>query len=182
MSEPITFRLTGFEQATEEVRAAAHVGVVAGLEAVGSRAQGMLVQNIKSPYNGMPPAVGATGWLGNKTFFTVTPEGMLTRMLLQAGAPADTYAAPVNYGARPHMPPVNALLPWVAMKFGIEDEKSAMKIAWAIAINQKKKGMQGRFMFDRAQAEIAPDAPSIIERQISVALREAGIGGDVATA
>jgi hypothetical protein len=181
MPEPIKISLTGIEKASATVLRAVHEGVIAGLEAVGVQAVKQTVENIRKPYDGMPPAV-SSGNLANRVFATVTPGIMLTRLLVQAGAPADTYADPVNFGARAHMPPVNALLPWVKMKFGVEDEKSALSIAWAIAISQAKKGMQGRHMFDRAQVEIDPLAPSIIERQIAVALRAAGVGGDVATA
>jgi hypothetical protein len=164
-----------------------HRGVLAGLEAVGVQAVRAVIENTRTPYNGMPPAVASGNLIsalngGNSPFATVTPGMMLSRMLVQAGAPADVYADPINFGARPHMPPVSALLPWVKQKFGIEDEKSALRVAWAIAINQSKKGMEGRHMFDRAQVEITPEAPSIIEHQITVALRAAGLGGDVATA
>lgn len=176
MSEPITMRIAGLEAATEEVRAAVHQGVLVGLEAVGVVAVKDVVENIRSPFDGMPPAV-ATGNLANSPFAIITPGAMLSRLLVQAGAPADVYADPVNYGARPHMPPVNALLPWVKLKFGVEDEKDALRIAFAIAINQAKKGMQGRHMFDRAQVSIEPKAVSIIERQIAIALRAIGDGG-----
>jgi hypothetical protein len=181
MSEPMTISIKGLDTATEEVRAAVHRGVLVGLEAIGVDAVKQVVENIRSPYDGMPPAV-ASGNLAASPFATVTPGDMLSRLLVQAGAPADVYADPVNYGARPHMPPVNALLPWVAQKFGIDDEKSALKIAWAIAINQAKKGMRGRMMFDRAQAVIDPRAASIIERQIAISLRLMGGGASVATA
>lgn len=176
MSEALTMRITGLAEASEGVRAAVHQGVMVGLETVGAIAVKDTVENIRTGYDGMPPAV-ASGNLANSPFATVTAEGMLSRMLVRAGAPADTYADPVNFGARPHMPPVNALLPWVKLKFGVEDEKSALQMAWAIAINQKKKGMKGRFPFDRAQAQINPQAPSIIERQIAVSLRLMGFGG-----
>jgi hypothetical protein len=176
MSDAVTIRITGLDQATEEVRAAVHQGVLVGLEAVGVAAVKDVVENIRTPFDGMPPAV-ATGNLANSPFATVTPGLMLSRLLVQAGAPADVYADPVNYGARPHMPPVSALLPWVKLKFGVDDEKEATRIAFAIAINQAKKGMRGRLMFDRAQAIVEPQAVSIIERQIAAALRAAGAGG-----
>jgi hypothetical protein len=171
MSAPgMTIRISGLDQATEEVRAAIHRGVLAGLEAVGVESVKDVVENTRSPYGSMPPAV-ATGNFVNLIFATVTPSEMLSRLLVQAGAPADVYADPLNYGARAHMPPVNALLPWVKLKFGVEDEKSALGIAWAIAINQRKRGMVGRHMFDRAEQVIDPQAPSIIERQIAIAVR-----------
>jgi hypothetical protein len=174
MSDLAYIRISGLDLASEEVRAAVHQGVIAGLEAVGVVAVKDVTENIRQPYDGMPPAV-ATGNLAASPFATITPGAMLSRLLVQAGAPADVYADPVNYGARPHMPPVNALLPWVKLKFGIEDEKDAMKVAFAIATNQAKKGMRPRLMFDRAQAMVEPEAVSIIERQVAIALR--GIEG-----
>jgi hypothetical protein len=176
MSDAVTISIKGLEQASAEVRLAVHKGVLVGLEAVGVEAVKDVVEEIRKPYNGMPPAV-ATGNLANSPFATITPGDMLSRLLVQAGAPADVYADPINYGARPHMPPVNALLPWVKQKFGVDDERAALSIAWAIAKSQAKKGMQGRHMFDRAQVRVNPEAPSIIERQIAVALRAAGFGG-----
>ena len=187
MTEPIKISLSGVEGCIATMLRAVHQGVIVGLEAVGVQAVRAVIENTRTPYNGMPPAVASGNLIsavngGNSPFATVTTGIMLTRMLVQAGAPADTYADPVNFGARAHMPPVNALLPWVKQKFEVSDEKAALRIAWAIAINQAKNGMKGRHMFDRAQTTIDPEAPSIIERQIAVALRAAGAGGTVATA
>jgi hypothetical protein len=172
--EPIIIH--GLEQASEEVRAAAHVGVLSGLNALGAKGVQLAAAATAEPFNGMPPAV-ATGNLANSYFATVTPASALTRLLVQAGAPADTYVDPVNYGARPHMPPPSALVPWVALKFGVDDPKAALSIAWAIAIKQKEKGMQGRHMVDRAQAVLEPLAPGAIEHAIAEALRAAGLAG-----
>jgi hypothetical protein len=179
MSEMIQIKLTGLDKASAEVVEATHRGILTGLEAAGVEAVGEVVKNIREPFASMPPAV-ATGNLANAVFATVTTEGMLMRLLVQAGAPADMYADPINSGARAHMPPVNALLPWIKLKFGVEDEKAALKIAWAIALTQAKKGMRGRYMFSRVEDRFEPKAASIIERQIAVALRAAGLGGDVA--
>ena len=177
----MTMTISGLDQATEEVRVAVHRGVLTGLEAVGVVAVKDVVENTRTPFASMPPAV-ATGNFANSIFATVTPGEMLSRLLVQAGAPADVYADPLNYGARAHMPPVNALLPWVKLKFGVEDEKSALRIAWAIVIKQRRTGMRGRYMFDRAAQVIDPEAPSIIERQIAIALRAVEGGADVASA
>jgi len=171
-----TIAIRGLAEASEEVRAAVHRGVLGGLEAIGVEAVRGVTENIRSPYNGMPPAV-ATGNLAQSPFATITTGALLSQVLVRAGAPADVYADPVNYGARPHMPPVNALLPWVKLKFGVDDEKAALRIAFAIAINQSRKGMKGRLMFDREQTIIEPKAVSIIERQVAEALRAAGHGG-----
>ena len=174
-------KIIGLDTATAEVREAAHVGMVAGVEAVGVMAQKQVVENIRSPFDGMPPAV-ATGNLAASVSFSVTVESALTRLMVFAGAPADLYVDPVNLGARPHMLPVEALLPWVKQKFGMDDEKTALSMAWAIAKSIAKKGMTGRQMFTRAEETIEPQAASIIERQIGVALRAMGAGGSLVTA
>jgi len=170
-------KIIGLDTATAEVREAAHVGMVAGVEAVGVMAQKQVVENIRSPFDGMPPAV-ATGNLAASVSFSVTVESALTRLMVFAGAPADLYVDPVNLGALP----VEALLPWVKQKFGMDDEKTALSMAWAIAKSIAKKGMTGRQMFTRAEETIEPQAASIIERQIGVALRAMGAGGGLVTA
>jgi hypothetical protein len=176
----VSIKITGLENATEEVREATHRGVIAGLTALGIKGVQLATEATASPYNGLPPAV-ATGNLANSYFSTITPGMFLSRLAIQAGAPADTYVDPINSGATPHMPPVNALLPWVKLKFGVDDAKAALGIAWAIATNMKEKGMLGRHMVDRAQAAIEPLGPGAIEHGIAEALRAAGLaGGNVA--
>lgn len=174
-------RIEGLDKATAEVRAAVHAGVVSGAEALGVLGQKQVIENIKSPNDGMPPAV-ASGNLAASVDFTVTVESAFTRLMVFAGPPADTYVDPVNLGARPHMMPVEALLPWIRQKFGVEEEKTALSMAWAIAKSIAKKGMRGRQMFTRAETTIEPQAASIIERQIAASLNAAGLGGGLVTA
>lgn len=90
---------------------------------------------------------------------------------------ADRYAAPVETGARPHLPPVAALIPWVMRKLGAADEKQATSIAWAVAKSIEKKGTRGHEMFERAQIDLEPMAAPTIERAIAARLMAAGAGG-----
>src|SRR5437016_5779289 len=101
---------------TEELRQAIHAGALNGLEKGGLRGQGLVA--------GFSP-VGASGNLARGVTHAITAsEGNMT-MEIFAGPPADVYAAPVNYGTRPHFPPVDALLLWVQKKLHVGNEQQA---------------------------------------------------------
>jgi len=51
------------------------------------------------------------------------------------------YADYIEYGTRPHMPPVDALIGWVRRKLRV-DESKARSIAWSIAKHIKKYGTE----------------------------------------
>lgn len=56
------------------------------------------------------------------------------------------YAAPVETGSKPHMPPIAPLVDWVEARLdlkGDEAESVARRIAWKI----KRHGTKGKFMF-----------------------------------
>jgi hypothetical protein len=62
-----------------------------------------------------------------------------------------SYAAAVESGSKPHMPPIAPLEAWVRQKLGLKDEEAegvARKIAWKI----KHHGTKGAFMFRDALA------------------------------
>jgi hypothetical protein len=91
--------------------------------------------------------VGATGHLRNYTVYEVigTTEDM--RLEVRQSAYSQDgyyYGVAVRGGTRPHFPPVRALLPWVIKKFGIGEEKQALKIAWAIAVKISKVGTKAQ--------------------------------------
>lgn len=54
---------------------------------------------------------------------------------------SSSYAIPVELGTKPHMPPIQPLKDWVAVKLGVEDVDS---VAWAIAHKIKKYGTKGQ--------------------------------------
>lgn len=77
----------------------------------------------------------------------------------EAVAGAD-YAAAVEYGAAPHMPPVSAITPW-ALAHGIAP--------WALALAIRRRGTPAQpYMRPAAESE----RPGYIER-VDAALREA---------
>ena len=57
------------------------------------------------------------------------------------------YALPVEVGTRPHMPPVEPLVDWVKVKFGISEETTARGIAFAIARKIAVRGTKAQRPF-----------------------------------
>jgi len=60
-----------------------------------------------------------------------------------------SYAAPVELGSKPHMPPLQPLIDWVEAKLGIKGPKGE-EVAQAIRWKIKAHGTKGHFMFKRA--------------------------------
>ncbi|PCI62042.1 MAG: hypothetical protein COB35_05005 [Gammaproteobacteria bacterium] len=56
------------------------------------------------------------------------------------------YAAPVELGTKPHMPPIAPLVDWVTAVLGIE-EPQAKTVAFKIARKISKKGTKGNFAY-----------------------------------
>ena len=55
---------------------------------------------------------------------------------------ATPYADVIEFGRLPGtMPPVQALVKWIQRKLGIKNKKQAKKVAWAIAMAIKNRGM-----------------------------------------
>lgn len=68
-----------------------------------------------------------------------------------------SYADDIEFGRIPgSMPPVDALVPWVRRKLGVSNEKEARRVAFAIALSIKKRGIDA-FPYLR----MAVDATSI---------------------
>ncbi|HEX4039073.1 MAG TPA: hypothetical protein VHX37_13515 [Acidobacteriaceae bacterium] len=171
-------QLSGAENLPPEMEAAFAAGVQTGLEALGVKGAEMVEQNIATPYGNLPPAV-AFGHLVASIVSSFTREATMCREVIGVAPTlgADVYAAPVETGARPHMPPPSALIPWVQKKFGFGDEKQVMSIAFAVAKTIAKRGMQGHFMFERALDQLEPIAPEVLEAAIAQALAEHGFTG-----
>jgi len=62
------------------------------------------------------------------------------------------YARYVEFGTRPHMPPVEPLIRWAKRKFKVDDEE-AKKIGWSVAMTIKKKGTKPHPFFRKSIAE-----------------------------
>jgi hypothetical protein len=161
-------KINGVEAVSAEMQAAVQDGAQTGLEALGVKGAAMVQDNIKTPYGDLPPAV-AFGNLAASVVSTYVrdPAGMGVIIGVGPQLNASAYAAPVETGARPHMPPPSALIPWVIKKFGATDEKHALSIAFAISKSMEKKGTQGHEMFSRALAALEPLAGPAIENSIA---------------
>jgi hypothetical protein len=168
MPNQLQIRINGFAEATAELQSAILAGAAVGLEKVGLR--GVPLVQDHTP-------VGATGNLFGGVFAEFHRDGLAMHEVIGVHPPADVYAAPVETGTRPHFPPPSALLLWVQKKLGIEDEKKALSVAFAIAKTIAKRGTQGAHMFDQAFAQLQLEAPGIMESEIAIAIEGAGFGG-----
>lgn len=169
-------RIIGLEAATAEVKAAVAVGIREGIGIAAAQAEQMVKQNISSGYAGMPPRI-ATRNLVNSIQFNISQSTGITRAIVFAGPPADTYVDPVEFGARAHFPPPNALLLWVKLKFRVSSEAQAKSIAFAVARKIARTGMRAFQMFGRAIETLQPQLQGIMEAAIARALTAAGVGG-----
>ena len=66
----------------------------------------------------------------------------------QVGTPA-IYGAAIEYGTKPHFPPIAPLVFWVEKRLGLTG-KEAKSVAFAIARKISKKGTYGTHMFQYA--------------------------------
>jgi len=65
------------------------------------------------------------------------------------------YAAAVEFGSAPHMPPVDPLIGWVGRKLG-KAGKEGKSIGWAIAKKIEKEGIQAKpFLRNALEAVMA---------------------------
>jgi hypothetical protein len=174
-----TAKIRGVDELAPELQAAVRFGIEAGAEMVGIEGQRAVQANIASEYNGHPPAVFTGNLMASIQYQTTETDQAMTRLVIGVGTSlgANVYAAPVETGARPHFPPASALVPWVMKKFGADDEKTALSMAFAVAKSIAKRGTPGHEMFSRALEEMKTMAPPIIEHQIAQALIRAGFGG-----
>jgi hypothetical protein len=173
-----TTQVNGLENLGPELQAQARLGVHDGMELLAIEGTRMVQDNIAAPFQGKPPALDTTNLL-NSVVSDVSDDAAqaLTRLVIGVGPSlgADKYAAPVETGARPHMPPIAALIPWAMRKLGATDEKHARSLAWAVARSIAKKGTQGHEMFERAQIDLEPIAAPTLERAIAARLMAGGV-------
>jgi hypothetical protein len=158
-------KITGLAGVIEGAQDAVLDGILIGMEAVGERGVGLVVE-------GTP--VGATGQLAHTVFPHLEQNAGTITEIISNGPPADVYAAPVNDGSRPHFPPYEALIPWVIKKFGATDEKSARSIAFLIARKIARRGTPPVGQYDRAYEQLMQEAQGILERAIAESCKQAG--------
>lgn len=171
-------KITGVDEVAPEMQAAVDAGTQAGLEVLGTKGAEIVQENISTPYGALPPAV-AFGNLVASIVSKYSRDATMQMEIIGVGPTlgADVYAAPVETGTVPHMPPPSALVPWVMQKLDVEDEKQAMSVAFAIAKKISQRGTQGHFMFERALDELEPMAAPALEAAIAQALAAAGFTG-----
>lgn len=168
-------QIHGVENQAPEIQAAIREGEQAGMEELGIKGAEMVQQNIATPYEGKPAAVAFGNLMGSVvSHFEWLPDAAHEIIGVGPTLGADKYAAPVETGARPHMPPPDSLLLWVQKKFNVEDEKQAASIAFAVAKNIAKRGTSGHQMFSRALEQIQPLVVPALEKNIAVALARHG--------
>jgi hypothetical protein len=168
-------KIQGIENQAPEIQAAVREGVQTGMEALGIKGAEMVQQNIGTPYEGKPAAVAFGNLMSAITsHFQWVGDAAHEIIGVSPQLGADKYAAPVETGARAHMPPPGSLVLWVQKKFDVEDEKQALSIAFAVAKNIAKRGTQGHQMFSRALAEIEPMVVPALEKNIAIALARHG--------
>jgi hypothetical protein len=168
-------KIRGLEQLEPEMLGAAHEGVEAGMRILGAKGEEIVQQNITTPYEGKPAAV----CFGNLAASIVSDfhwAADVAHEIVGVGPSlgADKYAAPVETGAVPHMPPVDALLPWVQKKSSPDNDKQALSMAFAVAKSIAKKGTRGQEMFSRGLLELEPLAVPTLEGQIAEAFARHG--------
>jgi hypothetical protein len=73
----------------------------------------------------------------------------------------------VEYGTRPHMPPVSALITWAARKFGVDGDE-AESIAWAVALKIAKSGTGPRAVFAKAMVRTQAIVTEEIEAELAL--------------
>jgi hypothetical protein len=90
-----------------------------------------------------------------KTSWTNDVDGAGMNVIGIVGTPL-AYAVPVELGTKPHFPPVDALLDWVKIRFGVP-EAEARNIAFLVARKIASKGTEGAFMLERALDAAEPE-------------------------
>jgi hypothetical protein len=159
--------VSGVQEMSEALLAAIESGVRNGLETIGNRGHGLVVE-------GAP--VGAPTNLAHTVFAYLEDDGAALTEIITNGPPADVYGAPVEFGARPHFPPWEALIPWVKNKIpgAASDDQAARSIAFVIARKIARSGTQGAFMYRDAMQILEQEASGILERAIAESCAAAG--------
>ena len=83
-------------------------------------------------------------------------RSVMTSSVIQEGADLAIYVgsnlqyAPfVEYGTKPHRPPIAPLIRWVEAKIGVSNTNDTKKIAFAIAAKIEKHGTKGQYFFKK---------------------------------
>lgn len=77
-----------------------------------------------------------------------------------------TYAAPVEFGSRPHWPPRAPIQAWVHRKIGLAG-KEMIRVAFLIARAISRRGTRGYHMFQRGLDLAVRLAPRFLEASVN---------------
>lgn len=124
----------GFDQAPEVTRR----------ELLAAATQGTLLVE-REVKDGMPRHTGMTAASVASDAFA-TPVGVIGTV--GSSQPSATF---MELGTKPHMPPVEALIPWVKAVLGVEP-KRARSVAFLVARKIARKGTKPRRVFEKAAA------------------------------
>ena len=124
----------GFDQAPEVTRR----------ELLAAATQGTLLVE-REVKDGMPRHTGMTAASVASDAFA-TPVGVIGTV--GSSQPSATF---LELGTKPHMPPVEALIPWVKAVLGVEP-KRARSVAFLVARKIARKGTKPRRVFEKAAA------------------------------
>ena len=163
--EAIEITVTGIDGVFEGAENAILAGVLLGLEEIGFVGQALVSE-------GAPK--GFTGNLAHTVFPHLEQNADVLTEIITNGPPADMYSAPVNFGARPHFPPYEDLIPWVKLKFGLTDEKTARSMAFLVARKISRMGTDPNGFYDRAFEQLKGKAQGILDEKIGEAVEKAG--------
>lgn len=86
------------------------------------------------------------------------------------------YAAPVELGSKPHMPPVAPIAEWVGRVIGIKDQQKQKAIAFAIAMKIRKRGTKPQLFMQGALEQGRPVIDRIIRAHLDRAIAKIGAG------
>lgn len=104
--------------------------------------------------------VGATGELRRDVSWEVTKSGEVIEGRVTVTGPALEYAEPVEFGSRPHWPPVEPIQFWVMRKLGIPVEE-APRVAFLVSRKISRIGTPKFRMFEQGWAEAEPKVMSL---------------------
>jgi len=124
-----------------------------------------------SKYASRDSGFGASGVLSSS--ITHIEEVSETGVIGMVFSPQN-YVEAVEIGTRPHWPPIEPLVDWVKVKFGLP-EKDARSMAHAVAWKISRVGTEGKFMFRRGLEKQQAEVQRIFEA--AVARIAARLGG-----
>lgn len=98
--------------------------------------------------------------LRDSIFSEVRHEGQKTAGIL--GTPLE-HGLPVEFGSKPHFPPIDPIEFWVEKKLGLAGDE-AHSVAFAIAVTISRKGTEGQQMFSNNIEDHRDQVMNILER------------------